>query len=251
MNKLIVFFTLCVFFTILMPGQSYAQDESAHKWHYLGELYMMFPNMKGETTVRNLPEAEVDAGVGDILGHLKIGAMLYLEATNDDWSISTDLIYMNLGQDVKPGVIISSGDLTMKQLAWELAGFKRITPWLDAGLGGRLVSLNVALDLETINEPRSGEASKTWCDPIIIVRSNHVIKEKWLAQLRADVGGFGIGSDFTWQLQANVGYRFSELFQTTIGYRYIGIDYDKGEGVDRFLYDIDTYGWVVRLGFNF
>ena len=116
--------------------------------------------------------------------YLKIGAMLYLEATNDDWSISTDLIYMNLGQDVKPGVIISSGDLTMKQMAWELAGFKRITPWLDAGLGGRLVSLNVALDLETINEPRSGEASKTWFDPIIIVRSNHVIKEKWDAILR-------------------------------------------------------------------
>ncbi len=44
---------------------------------------------------------------------------------------------------------------------------------------------------------------------------------------------------------------FSKLFQTTSGYRYIGIDYDKGEGAERFLYNIDTYGWVVHFGFNF
>jgi hypothetical protein len=77
------------------------------------------------------------------------------------------------------------------------------------------------------------------------------LNEKWLAQLRVDAGGFGIGSDFTWQLQANAGYRFSDLFQASLGYRYIGIDYDSGEGRDRFLYDIDTYGFVLRLGFNF
>jgi hypothetical protein len=139
----------------------------------------------------------------------------------------------------------------MKQLAWELAGLKRVTPWLDAGLAGRIVSLEVAMDLETINGPRIASGTKTWFDPVIVVRSNNVIKEKWLAQLRVDAGGFGVGSDFTWQLQANAGYRFSKLFQTTIGYRYIGIDYDKGEGAQRFLYDIDTFGWVVRFGFNF
>jgi hypothetical protein len=29
------------------------------------------------------------------------------------------------------------------------------------------------------------------------------------------------------------------------------MDYDKGDGSERFLYDMDTYGAVVRLGFNF
>lgn len=139
----------------------------------------------------------------------------------------------------------------MKQTAWEVAGLKRITPWLEGGLGGRLVSLYTGLDLETPREPRSGSASKTWFDPVIIVRSQGAIKDKWLLQFRGDVGGFGVGSDFSWQIQANVGYRFSKLFQTTIGYRYIGIDYDKGEDLERFIYNVDTYGLVVRLGFNF
>jgi hypothetical protein len=29
------------------------------------------------------------------------------------------------------------------------------------------------------------------------------------------------------------------------------VDYEKGSGQDRFLYDINTFGPVVRLGFNF
>ena len=52
-------------------------------------------------------------------------------------------------------------------------------------------------------------------------------------------------------ISAYAGYRFCKLFQATIGYRYIRINYDKGEGIDRFLYDVDTYGPVVRLGVNF
>jgi hypothetical protein len=236
---------------IFSVNKSHAQDTIPKKWHYLADVYMMFPNMTGETTVANLPDVDVNANAGDILGNLKMGAMFYFEATNNNWAITSDLIYMKLGQDVAPGKLITAGDITMKQFAWELAGLKRVAPWFEAGLGGRLVNLYTGIDLKTISNPRSGSATKTWYDPIIIVRSNNVIHEKWLAQLRVDCGGFGIGSDFTWQAQANVGYRFSNLFQTTIGYRYIGIDYDKGEGIDRFYYNIDTYGWVVHFGFNF
>ena len=159
---------------------------------------------------------------------------------------------MKLGQDVKSdGILVTGGDVTMKQTAWELAGLKRITSWLEAGLGGRIVSLYTGLNLQTVNEPREGSAKKTWFDPIVIVRAQGAIKDKWLLQFRGDIGGFGIGSDFSWQIQANAGYRFSKLFQATIGYRVIGIDYDKGEGMDRFVYNVDTYGPVIHMGFNF
>ena len=235
----------------LISGTVFSQEAEKSSWHYLGEIYLMFPTMSGEVGVANVPRVEIDADAGTIFSHIKMGAMFYFEATKDDWAISSDLIYMKLGQDVVPNDSVTRGEITMKQTAWEVAGLKRITPWLEGGLGGRLVSLNTGLDLDTPNEPRSGDASKTWFDPIIILRSQGAIHDKWLLQFRGDIGGFGIGSDFSWQIQANAGYRFSELFQTTIGYRYISIDYDKGEHLDRFLYDVDTYGLVVRLGFNF
>lgn len=230
----------------------YSQESEKAKWHYLTEVYLMFPTMSGDITIADLPPVEIDADAGNIFSHIKMGAMLYFEATNDNWSISSDLIYMKLGQDVVPNNLVSSGAVTMKQTAWEVAGLKRFTPWLEGGLGGRLVSLYTGLELETVREnTQEGSVNKTWFDPIIIVRSQGAIKGKWLLQFRGDVGGFGLGSDFSWQVQANVGYRFCKLFQTTIGYRYIGINYDKGEGIERFRYDVDTYGPVVRLGFNF
>lgn len=227
-------------------------EKSPGKWNYLGELYMMFPNMKGQTTVRNLPEASIDADESAILGNLKFGAMVYLEANNGTWAIASDLIYMKLEQGLEGGQLITGGNATMEELAWELAGLRRLTPWLEAGAGGRLISLQTGLEMEgVLGNTQSGTASRTWLDPILIARAQGAIQQKWVWQLRGDLGGFGIGSDFTWQAQAYAGYRFSKLFQATLGYRYIGIDYDKGTGADRFLYDVDTYGWVVRLGFRF
>jgi hypothetical protein len=112
-----------------------------------------------------------------------------------------------------------------------------------------VLGAGVDLQTETFLGTRdiSDSDNKTWVDPIIVLRSNHVFKEKWLLNLRGDIGGFGIGSKFAWQAQAYGGYRFSELFQLTAGYRIISIDYNK----DNFVYDVNTYGPVLRLGFNF
>lgn len=228
-----------------------AQDISS-KWNFLIEPYLIIPNMKGEVAVRRLPASEVDADAGSIFSKLKFGAMLYLEAVHveKNWAISSDFIFMDLEQDVRTNMLITGGSVSAKQLAWELAWLKRLAQWLEVGLAGRLVSLESGLDLITINGGESGSISKTWFDPVIVVRSQGILKEKWLVQFRGDFGGFGIGSDFTWQIQANVGYKFSKLFQASAGYRIIAIDYNKGDGEDRFRYDINTFGPVVRLGFN-
>ena len=97
---------------------------------------------------------------------------------------------------------------------------------------------------------RSGSTTETWVDPFIVARLKSDPAEKFIYQLRGDIGGFGVGSDFAWQIQAYAGYRFSRLFQVTAGYRVLGMDYDKGNGENRFLYDMDISGAVVRFGFN-
>ena len=139
---------------------------------------------------------------------------------------------------------------------WEPAGLYRVLPFFEVGAGGRLNNMQTDIDVRRNVIPVGTEqiiesVSKTWFDPIIITRLSADIREKWLFQFRGDIGGFGIGSDFTWQVQASAGYRFSKLFQLTAGYRYISVNYDKGEGSTRFIYDINTYGPVVRFGFNF
>jgi len=225
-----------------------------NKWGFFIEPYLLFPNMSGFIGIGNLPEAEVDANPGDIFSKLHFGGMLYLEAHNDDWAITSDLLYMNLNQDVTPGILISSGNLDAKQLAWEFAGLYRIVPFLEAGIGGRLNNIQAGLDINRIEiggetTPISASISETWLDPIILIRVTGDIKNKWLFQFRGDVGGFGIGSYYSYQAQGFFGYRFTRWFQLTAGYRILGMNYDKGTDENRFRYDMNIFGPTLNLGF--
>ena len=235
----------------------FSQDKTLkNKWHYLIEPYVMFPNMNGTTGIGDLPTVDVNANPGEIFNRLQMGAMLYAEAGNDKWGISTDLLYMSLKDDVSAGLLIQSGRVTAKQLGWEFAGFYKTCRFFDAGLGLRINSINAGADLNIrtgVNEvtPKSKSITKTWVDPFIVARMHNDAAQKFLWQLRMDIGGFGIGSKLAWQIQAYAGYRFSKLFQLTGGYRIISMNYDKGSGTDRFMYDMNTFGPVIRFGFNF
>jgi hypothetical protein len=243
-------------FQNLFSQDSINKSRNAKKWQFLVEPYLMFPNMNGKTGVGNLPDVSVDANPGDIFSKLQMGAMLNLEASNDKWAIATDFIYMNLQQDVTSGTLINSGEATAKQFAWELAGLRRVAPWLEVGIGGILNSIQAGANINVNNigggtTNRSKELTQTWYDPMLIVRIKHNPIKKFMYEFRGEIGGFGIGSDFAWQIQAYAGYRFSKLFHITAGYRVISLNYQTGEGENRFLYDIDTFGPVIRFGFNF
>jgi hypothetical protein len=247
---------LCLF---ILNGliNTYSQtDSSDGKWGFLIEPYLMFPNMTGQIGMGNLPLVEVDADPGDIFDKLKIGLMLYLEAHNDQWAITSDLLYMNLKQDVTPGTIVYSGEATAKQLAWEIACLYKIVPILEAGIGVRYNSISSGLDIQ--HRTTGGDTTATnievterWSDPIIITRIKYDIDNRWLFQFRGDIGGFNIGSTFAWQVQGYVGYQFSKLFQLTVGYRYVSMDYEEGTGEDQFKYDMAIFGAMIKLGFNF
>jgi hypothetical protein len=234
-----------------------AQTESPEKkWNFLTDVYLMFPYMDGETGTGDLLSVPVDANPGDIFSKLKMAAMLYLEAKNSKWAITSDLVYMNLNQEVTPGTLFHSGEVSAKELIWEPAGLYRIVPFWEIGLGGRLTNLSTDIDARRNVFPAGTEevtssGSKTWMDPIIITRLSADIKQKWIFQFRGDIGGFGIGSDLTWQLQAYAGYRFGKVFQLTGGYRYLSVDYDKGADAERFVFNMASFGPVVRFGFNF
>jgi hypothetical protein len=252
-----IFIGALILFLNFMVKESTAQETTVDgKWGFLVEPYILFPYMEGQIGIGNLPEAEIDARPEDIFDKLQFGFMLYLEAHNHHWAITSDLLYMDLKQDITPGTLISSGEVTAKQLEWEIAGLYRLLSFLEVGIGGRINSIEGSLDAQQ-NEvgggttPLSGENSKTWFDPIIIARLDEVIEDEWMFQFRGDLGGFGVGSTFTWQIQAHIGYRFSKLFHLKVGYRFLDIDYDDGSGEDYFHYKMDIFGPTVKVGFNF
>lgn len=216
----------------------------------------MFVNIDGETGLDNTLTIPIDANPGDIFSNLKIGGMLYFEANTNKWAITSDLVFMNLKSEVTPGTLLHSGTLKTNQFIWETEGMYRVLPFLEFGIGGRLNNLAVGADVRRNAFPAgtyeySNERSALWFDPIVATRIAHNFGQKWFAQFRADIGGFGLGSDLTWQLQGYAGYHFTHVFQITAGYRLLSIDYDRTTANDEFLFDVNEFGPVIRFGFNF
>jgi hypothetical protein len=241
-------------FLLFGSSEIVAQD-SLKKWGYRVEPYLMFPGMSGQTGVAGLPLADVDASASDIFSKLKMGFMLNLEAKNGIWAINSDFLYMNLEQDLAASTLINGGGVGAKQMGWEVAGLRRVAPWLEFGIGGLLNSIELEMNVDqkqvrggSVN--KSGKQSKTWFDPMLITRMTTPGNKKFYGQLRAEMGGFGIGSTFAWQVQGIAGYQFSKLFDMSLGYRVISLDYQDGDGAKAFIYDVTTSGPMILFGFT-
>lgn len=263
-NRMMLSAVLSLGSVLFSPAVTQAQDSvvvgrnlsSSTHWQFKAEPYLLLPNMNGKVGVGDLPEADVNASVSDIFSRLKFGAMLNLEAANPKWTIGVDFLYMNLEQDLKSSSLINSGKVNAKQMGLEFYGMRKLRPWLEVGAGALVNSLSMEMQLlqnqiggGTIS--RSGQQSKSWVDPMIMARVKTAganTPKKMYGVLKGEVGGFGVGSDFAWQLQVSGGYRFSKLFDASLGYRFIGLDYSDGNG---FVYDVVTSGLMIRFGFVF
>jgi hypothetical protein len=240
---------------------SHAQifSDSSKKYKFYLEPYLMFTSMSGTTAFGNLPSTFICVPASEVFSHLKIGGMLYAEVHNNKLAYTSDLFYADLTEDASSKNGIISGTATLKQFLWELEGLYRLNSWLEAGLGARINNITAGLNI-TYNPiignggslTTNRQKSNTWVDPLIVVRLKKVIQNKWLFQLRADMGGFGIGSEFAWQLQPDIFFRASKLMQFGLGYRIISMNYNNNKsGSDYFLYDMEEYGPQIRIGFNF
>ncbi len=99
--------------------------------------------------------------------------------------------------------------------------------------------------LEVLPTEASGDTQ--WVDPIIGLRGQWNINERFFLAGSADIGGFGVASDLTWQLQGTLGYNFSRNWFTEIGYRCLVTDYTSGE----LSYDMVQSGAFLSVGYKF
>ena len=238
---------------IAKPVSAQAPTEDANRWGFTVAPYLVFPHMDGQTTIRGFP-VDVDVGPSEVFERLDFGAMLYLEMANRDWSISLDGLYMNLGETGLTPITGREAEVDMKQLAIQATGMWRAATWAEIGIGGRFNSLKGGLFVapgEIVLPGIDVSETKNWFDPLIAARLTAPLESKWHLGIRGDVGGFGIASDFAWQVFPFVGYRFSRLFELGLGYRAIGMKYETGSGDDLFVYDMVIFGPQLGLVFHF
>ena len=243
-------------------------DKTRDQWTNDVVVYLWAVDMDSDLTVGRV-QVPVDVSFGDLWSILKFAAAAHYEGHKGDWGLLLDGAYTNLGED---GITLIEGpggpvptllaaDYRFKVYRGEAAGV--LSPF-DLGsqrvdfLGGirytrQDLTIEPGTPLPIELEDRGFDES--WLDPFFGMRWGIGFGKynRWMFRARADVGGFGIGSDFTFNGAAHLGYRFSRLIFVSLGYRYLYTDYESGtvNTSDYFAYKGDEMGLLLGLGFRF
>lgn len=94
------------------------------------------------------------------------------------------------------------------------------------------------------------EVSQTadWVDPFVGLRGRYNFTDRLYVVAKADVGGFGVGSELVWQIYAALGWNLKANTSIELGWRHMDIDYNGRNG---FAYDVAMSGVQMGLTFRF
>lgn len=245
----------------LFPLSIFA-DETGWSHNIVG--YIWGASQNGDTGIRNIQGplgvdrdviSELDMGFDQILENLDSGAMLYYEGTNDKWGYFVDFIYMNISDDTDvkaAGINVAEVDVEAAETIFEFGIAYNVNPAAQLDVYGGIRYADVEVDIELAGKGPSGanrdfNAGDDWIDPFIGVRSIKTLSDKWRLLLRADIGGFGIASDFTWGALIGGSYSFNKKSSLKLIYRILDYDYDDND----FVFDVKTDGAGIGYGYRF
>jgi hypothetical protein len=222
--------------------------------------------LNGDVTVKG-QESDPDLSFNDIWDELNIAAMLTFDARKGKWGFLGDMVVANLGKStsgdrikIDPTVKLAllTAGVSYRLGTWNLTD----TPGKDLpavtaeGLFSvRYTYLDVELDFKNVPLP-DASGDKDWFDPLIGARAFIDLSDRWALAITGNIGGFGVGSDFTWGAMGTIGYRF-RLFSEdnnarfAAGYRAIYQDYSEGSGSNKFEWDVTLHGPILGLVISF
>lgn len=233
----------------LIPGTEDQKD-----WNFVVAPYLWFSGLNGELAVATI-NTEIDAGFSDIFNNLNMAFMLYGEARYKKFGLAVDFFTIQMSMDgtrpILDGEVNVDQDQTFLETTF-LYSFVHNEKWsADAHIGIRSWWMNTRLDAERIISPESRivESNISFVDPIIGAKAMYLPHKKWLVNARVDIGGFGAGSEFSWQVNLGGGFKFAKSWTALLQYRFLGVDYTSGtEGtLDYFRMDTTMSGALLGV----
>ena len=244
-----------------------AIDPYDGNWHFNLTPYVWLPNVNGSTDLpvnsltnrQDVPlgtvRASAEMGPNDYLQNLQGAIMLTGEARKGAWSVFTDIIYMDFGnQDTHVRSLTGSDgralntfgvktDTELSGTVWTLAGaysvFHRSDSHLDVLAGFRYVGIdsslklnfNGNLDILDVSRKTSGD-QEAW-DGIVGFKGEVRFGDgqRWYVPYYADIGTGD--SNWTWQALVGIGYAF-DWGDINLSLRNLSYDFDKHDAHLRF-----------------
>ena len=234
------------------------------EWQFQVTPYLWALALDGDVTVKGV-KSSPNVDFSDILDNLNFALMVEGEARKGRFGLYANAIYADLSDTEKTSGVRVRADA---QTVWAGAGaYYRLGPWalsddgeapspsvvVDPYGGARFTYLNSKLKIR--NGGPQVEQDKHWVDPIVGVRTIWQLTPKWSVTAFGDIGGFGLGSDLTWQTAGLMGYRFG-LFgddnaRFLAGYRALYQEYKSGSGNNEFKWDMTLHGPTLGMAIDF
>lgn len=258
-------------------------------WTFEVTPYAWLPWLEGEGVIRGR-EFNVSINPVEILENTDMVWMSYLQAKYGPLTLFSDIIYGDLSsagslvtsKQFSPHISGTLGAaLTAGYQFWTVEGgamyevaqwrTDRDAPYPDTVVellaGGRYwyqdlsvrVALAGTLNLDGLivsgNTALARSGGVDWIDPFVGARLRYYPAPGHELWLRGDVGGFGAGSKFTWQAFAAYDLQLCTVGPVVVNgyfaYRALSVDYETGEGVNRYEYDVIEHGPIIGLAGRF
>lgn len=259
----------CIVMASLVPCTARAADIApAHApgdWRFTLAPYAWAAGINGDVGLFGRDPVGVDVPFSDILENLDVAAMGVAEAHNGTWGVFADLDYVSIdaekfitrvvgGDPPISARVDASADV--QELMATLMGQWRV---LDEGnitldlLGGvRYWNVDTGLTLKLAAngvkvKSLSGSDGAAWIDPMIGAKLFVDTGTPFYVTGWGMAGGFGVGSELSWDAMGGLGYRWTDHVSTVLGYRAVGVDYEE----DGFVYDVIQSGAVLGAVISF
>jgi hypothetical protein len=244
--------------SVASPAAGQQAEPSGDRWHVTVAPYLWIASMDGNATVGGI-KSDVDVPFSDLLKDLSGGLMMAVDVEKGRFGIGVNGLFARVSSDVDVGPIEIDVTSDSGQLA--ILPYYRVLEWqYGTSSSGRPLRLVVAPEagfrytyLRTELEVRGGrtvDGSESWVDPLIGSRIGLDLTDRFAIIGEGNLGGFGVGADFTWNAQAYVGYQFSLFGRPTtllVGYRALYQDYHHRD----FEWDVTMHGPVIGAATRF
>jgi hypothetical protein len=225
------------------PGSSGTNSDA---WEVTAAPYVMLPWMNGNVAIGG-SQNEVNVGPGDILSNLQFAAMGYFEARKGKWGAGVDAVYMALGSNIdRP-----SANIDLNQHAYSFIGLRQLHEKVDLVFGMRWNRISGKIDFKGPILQGTFEETKNWVNPIVGVKLKQPLGSRYHFAFEGDIGGFGAGSDFAWNLFPTFGVDINKRFAIEAGYRVLSENFDTDSGDRYFKYDVVTQAMVLGMTLKF
>ncbi|WP_180898029.1 porin family protein [Martelella soudanensis] len=246
------------------PSPAPVAETPGDGWHFEVTPYVWMTGMSGNVSpFRRAPTVHIDSSFSDILEELNLAGFANAWGTNGRFGFYADLMYVDTSESEASGpVTIPAYGITVPGIdvsvdstifTGALFGAVRLADTddfrLDA-LGGirfERLTTEVSAVIPSVPLGYSAKSDFGWIDPALGFRMAYDFGDRVSLVGQADVGGFSVGSDLTWQAMATVNYQITRATALSFGYRYMSIDYDD----DGHVFDTVLQGPTLGLSFRF